>query len=162
MATAWPSRAASTRCTVHPTQSLILGTARRVRTGARTITGRAITQLSTRLRCPSRSFQHGSAVRQAVGIEEKGNWFLLSLAVSPLLSAVFLIAAGAAVRPPVCVGPVVVPNRAPALTALGIVAAVVTIAVAAFIAFTGTPDVGGVSTVAKSPNWQDLFQPGEE
>src|SRR5262245_10650190 len=48
-------------------------------------------------------------------------WFLLSLAVSPLLSAVFLIAAGAAVRPPVCVGPVVVPNRAPALTALGIV-----------------------------------------
>jgi len=89
-------------------------------------------------------------------------WFLLSLAVSPLLSAVFLIAAGAAVRPPVCVGPVVVPNRAPALTALGIVAAIVTIAVAAFIAFTGTPDVGGVSTVAKSPNWQDLFQPGEE
>src|SRR5262245_32489510 len=86
-------------------------------------------------------------------------WFLLLLAVSPLLSAVFLIAAGAAVHPPVCVGPVVVPNRAPALT---IVAAIVTIAVAAFIAFTGTPDVGGVSTVAKSPNWQDLFQPGEE
>src|SRR5262245_64326403 len=41
-------------------------------------------------------------------------------------------------------------------------AAIVTIAVAAFIAFTGTPDVGGVSTVAKSPNWQALFQLGEE
>src|SRR5262245_14265803 len=51
MATAWPSRAALTRCTVHPEQSLILGTARRDNTGARTITGRTIAQLSARLRC---------------------------------------------------------------------------------------------------------------
>src|SRR5262245_42598833 len=104
--------------------------------------------------------------RHGVDCQPKGaQWLWL---VSPIIGRVSISLGGlpyrcrGAVRPPVCVGPVVVPNRAPALTALGIVAAIVTIAVAAFIAFTGTPDVGGVSTVAKSPNWQDLFQPGKE
>ena len=70
-------------------------------------------------------------------------WFLISLAVSPLLSAVFLIAAGE--PKPVPVGP---PSRPPSIKALGIIAAIVITVVAIAIAIAPTQE-RGVSTMAK-------------